>query len=27
VAWRRGAPLAATAEAFVATAREHEPRH
>lgn len=27
VAWRRGAPLAATAEAFVATAREHEPTH
>ena len=27
VAWRRGAPLTSTAEAFVATAREHEPRH
>lgn len=27
IAWRRGAPLTATAEAFVATAREHEPAH
>jgi DNA-binding transcriptional LysR family regulator len=27
IAWRRGAPLTATAEAFVATAREHEPTH
>jgi len=27
VAWRRGAPLSATAEAFMATAREHEPAH
>jgi len=27
VAWRRGAPLSPTAEAFVVTAREHEPAH
>ena len=27
VAWRRGAPLNPTAEAFVVTAREHEPAH
>jgi DNA-binding transcriptional LysR family regulator len=27
IAWRRGAPLTPTAEAFVITAREHEPAH